>query len=549
MDLKTSDSRSTDRDGAGAPSEPTLSSKHPVHASASWRRGGEAPGLANNITNERRDERRYVRVRLTFEVETRHGRFAGYDLSVGGCAIRGWLPEDVPEPIEMEATVPFKGFNLQLPFTAAVRHRSTLNGERITGLEIVGMEDEERSLLSRLITAQLSGHLVSLDGVLSSTDGQVARRTKTTAGSDAGQGGHGKRRFGRVLGIGVLMLCATALAGAAVYDSVFVIESPFAATTAARIDVHAPGKGRFSGVELRPGDVVERDQEIGRVSNADLRADLSLAQATLTYNEKLLTTLTEAVDEGRPEAESTINAALSQSTGTSGMSVIEILNVEKRMEQLDAQTNLQRAKVSALETRLSENVLYSPCDCIVHWAHGGAGEAWVEPGDKVYSLVPRGEGELLVEAQIPMDAVPRLTRSQRANIYVPDTGQNVWGRIVDLSVEGSRRPRAGFPRWVRQDLSKATLLIAPEAPMRGVGVGTPVEVSFSDISSKIDTWQAEANDFWTESVATLSDVTGVDIERLLPWSADSSEDQAAQTLSGEANAISPAGGNQNSTGS
>ncbi|WP_028792914.1 alginate biosynthesis protein Alg44 [Thalassobaculum salexigens] len=541
MDLEKTEPRLLDRGNRPHSRDLGPAGRQPVNPSGARRRDAgqpEAQDWKGNITGERRDERRQVRVRLPFEVSTEHGTFEGRDLSVNGCAVSGWLPQDAAEPLAVEATVPFKGFRLQLPFTATIHHRSTVDGEQVTGLEIVTMDDRERALLSRLITAQLSGRLMSFDGLLSPADGQMARKSKTTAGGASDGSQKGGRRFGRLFGIGLLMLGATAVAAAAIYDSVFVIESPFAATTAARIDVNAPGKGRFTGVELRPGDRVERDQEIGRVSNADLKADLSLAQATLRYNEQLLSTLNTAVDEGRVDAGSTIDAALSRSSQDGGMNVVDLLSIEKRLEQLDAQTNLQRAKVSALETRQSENVLYSPCDCIVHWAHGGAGEAWVEPGDKVYSLVPRGAGELLVEAQIPMDAVPRLTRSQRANIYSPNTGQNVWGRIVDLSVEGSRRPRAGFPRWVRQDLSKATLLIAPEDPLRGIGVGTPVEVSFSDISSKVDTWQAEASEFWDESVTTLSDVSGVDIRAMLPWTDETSGDPATNPGSTEENAIS-----------
>ncbi len=536
MDLETSELRPVGRGEGKSASKIGPQGRHPVSPSGARHDGRRAPDSrsgAGGVTSERRDERRYVRVRLPFEVTTEYGTFAGYDLSVNGCAISGWLPDGVAEPVSVEATVPFRGFRLQLPFTATIQHRSTLDGEKVTGLEIVTMADQERDLLSRLVTAQLSGRLVSFDGLLSPTDGQVARRSKTSPAAASPGSGRRKRRTGRLLGIAALMLGATTVAAAAVYDSVFVIESPFAATTAARIDVNAPGKGRFTGVELRPGDVVRRDQEIGRVSNADLKAELSLAQATLRYNEQLLTTLNTAVEEGRVEAGSTIDAALSRSDEDGGMSVVDMLSIEKRLEQLDAQTNLQRAKVSALETRQSENVLYSPCDCIVHWAHGGAGEAWVEPGDKVYSLVPRDAGELLVEAQIPMDAVPRLTRSQRANIYSPNTGQNVWGRIVDLSVEGSRRPRAGFPRWVRQDLSKATLLIAPEQPLSGIGVGTPVDVSFSDISSKVDTWQAEAVDLWDESLITLSDVTGVDISAMLPWTPEATSEQATDRRTDE----------------
>lgn len=470
------------------------------------------PDWKGNLLHERRDERRHVRVQVPFRVLCEHGKYDGRDFSVSGFAVRGRLNDEGREPQSLHMVFAFRGFRLHLPMTAQLRHTTRSDGGIVSGFEIVAMEDEERALLRRLLSAHLSGTLVSLDGVLSSTDGQVARRARQNPNVIADPSSVARRhgRNTRVAAIVLSTVLVCGLAGLSVYDSLFVIRSPFAATTAARIDVHAPGEGRFSGAGLTPGATLSRDQPLGEIRNVELSADLAVSRATLGYNEKLIAALTEALDKGGSrEATETINRSLGQDGEDGGLNLIQILTVEKRLDQLRAQTNLQRAKVAALETRVRENTLYSPCDCIVHWARGGAGEAWVETGEKVYSLVPRDERELLVEAQIPMDAVPRLSKTQRASLYSPDTGQTVWGRVIDLNVEGSRRPRAGFPRWVREDLSKATLLIAPESPITGVGVGTPVEVTFSDVASQIDHWQERLATVWDAGSRTIEQLAAL----------------------------------------
>ena len=476
------------------PADAARAGGEPAEREAAWK---------GNLLHERRDERRHVRVQVPFRVLCKHGNYEGSDFSVSGFAVRGPLQDDSREPQSLHMVFAFRGFRLHLPLTAGLRHMTGAGGTQIAGFEILDMEDEERALLRRLLTAHLAGNLVSLDGVLSSTDGQVARRVRQNPNAVADPSSLARRhgRVRRVVGIGLAAVLVCGLAGLAVYDSLFVIRSPFAATTAARIDVHAPGEGRFSGAGLTPGATVRRDQPLGSIRNVELIADLAVSRATLDYNEKLISALGEALEKGGSrEASDTINASLGQDDQDGGLNLVQILTVEKRLDQLKAQTNLQRAKVKALDTRVRENTLYSPCDCIVHWARGGAGEAWVETGEKVYSLVPRDDSELLVEAQIPMAAVPRLSKTQRASIYSPDTGQTVWGRVVDLSVEGSRRPRAGFPRWVRQDLSKATLLIAPERPLSGIGVGTPVEVTFSDVSTQFEHWRDRIESAWDTGV-------------------------------------------------
>jgi hypothetical protein len=93
----------------------------------------------------------------------------------------------------------------------------------------------------------------------------------------------------------------------------------------------------------------------------------------------------------------------------------------------------------------------------------------------------------MVEAQIPMSEVREIKRFQKATIELPSRSETITGRVVEVKLEGEHRPRAGFPKWVRQDLSKATVLIAPEKKIAKVGVGTPVDVSFSGTPQSLRT--------------------------------------------------------------
>jgi hypothetical protein len=53
------------------------------------------------------------------------------------------------------------------------------------------------------------------------------------------------------------------------------------------------------------------------------------------------------------------------------------------------------------------------------------------------------------------------------------------GHVSEINLEGENRPRAGFPEWVRHDMSKATVLIEFTETADTVPIGGPVKVSFS----------------------------------------------------------------------
>lgn len=460
-------------------------------------RGAEGLGWDGTIAHEARSERQQVRLQIPFYAEIGDGRYRGYDVSINGFSVVGRPAGPSTERIPVDLVFLFRSFRLQLPLTARMRHTIGEGDQARTGFDIMEIDDEERRLLRKLISSHLSGTLVSLEGIIAPADGQVPRKTKARVDEAPDASARASlRKLARIAVTCVSMVAVVVFAILAVYENLFVIDAPFAAVTAPRIDIQAPGQGRFVAAGLLPGDSVARDQAIGVIEDPQLASDLAIADATLDYQTQLIATLDEALASGDAAAQRSIGASLRASAPAADadtaagpdVDLTKILSLERSLDQLRARNALLEAKRNALIARRNADRLYSPCACTVHWSLGSSGKTWVDVGEKIYSLVPAAPDELLIEAQVPMDAVPRLSRAQRATIRLPNSGRSVVGRIIDINVEGERRPRAGFPRWVREDLSKATVLIAPERPLAGAAVGMPVEVTFSDASFRIGDW-------------------------------------------------------------
>ncbi|MEX0809035.1 MAG: hypothetical protein WD044_09920 [Dongiaceae bacterium] len=372
----------------------------------------------------------------------------------------------------MEAllTFEFQGFRASIPLKAQIRR--TDDALNRTELRIVAIGDHEYRLLRNLISSYLSGTLLSFDDLVAPATDQETPSGPMAPNLDRRSGWLGRTaRYGTVLGVAGVLLAIAALSA---YDRFYVLEAPFAATTAPRIDIRAPGEGLYEDFGILAGENVTRDTPIGTIEDAALSADLALAKATLAYQEELRIRLDEALQSEDLGAMDALTASLG---GGEGDNVALLLTAESRIEELDSLNDVQRARIDALEYRISSNSIYSPCNCAVHWARGGS-LTWVRAGEKLFELVSTDVDEVMVEAQIPMDFIPRLERLQSARIEFPD-GTTIGGQIIEVNLEGTHRPRAGFPEWVRQDLSKATILIDPDERLNTVDIGTPVKVSFS----------------------------------------------------------------------
>lgn len=185
---------------------------------------------------------------------------------------------------------------MTVPVTAECRHCTAGERGHTAGFEFTDISPGHQELLRRLIRASLSGREMDLEGLMAGEDPQTPRKR-----GGAGQPQPAQRPpkpLGRYvalfMAIGVLGLVAAATA----YRNFMLIEPNFAAVTAPRIDIRAPGPGILQAHDLKAGDRVERDAKLTSVKNVDLESDLILAQAAQSYNSQLIENLQNNIDGG-----------------------------------------------------------------------------------------------------------------------------------------------------------------------------------------------------------------------------------------------------------
>lgn len=207
------------------------------------------------------------------------------------------------------------------------------------------------------------------------------------------------------------------------------------------------------------------NQRLVAVHDNELRAELALARATFDYTDQLIVNLEDHLQSGaaagsRPRAGSEAEARV-------------------RLNELRSARDLEQAKIAALEAQGSGHTLYAPCDCLVWWSRGRTGGEWVRKGDKVLTLVQPEPQALMVEALVHLSEVEGLAPGQQALVELPAVAEPIAARIATIALESERQPRAGFPDWLRQDQSLASVLLVAERPLSADLIGLPAEVTFT----------------------------------------------------------------------
>jgi hypothetical protein len=285
-------------------------------------------------------------------------------------------------------------------------------------------------------------------------------------------------RFGATLTIiAVLYL----VLGAALYEHLFVIEPDFAAVTAPEIVIHAPTDGVLAPHDLDPSDAVQRDEVLAQVQDPGLSAELTLAEATLKYNERLLENLREDIAKGRGGA--TVVSAGPGSNGAPVLTKLNPLEARARVSELETNYTFAKAKLRALQARDAAGTIYAPCDCIVYSMRSGVGGYWVQKGAQIARLIAKGDKNVMVEALVHLNTIRGIEPNERAEVIMPTTGETRIARVTSVQLEGQKVERAGFPEWARQDMSHGTVVLAMEEPLPSSLVGHPVEVRFIDTDS------------------------------------------------------------------
>lgn len=451
------------------------------------------------IRHENRQMRQHVRIEIPFAVAQRGRVYQGRDLSIGSFSVEGDRP-DVQDG-EAELRLVFDGYHLTLPLTARQVRRS--DDGRVVAFEIVEMRDSQRTLLRRLIQAHLSGRHLDVEQVIGREDPQTPPKRK------AGAGGGGRRswiagigraaRYGAILAIAVMI---AGFVGLSVLQRVMSVEADFAAVTAPEVILRAPISGEASENAVAAGDRVERDQKIVEIVDRDLLADLALAEATFTYNRQLAQNLRDLLQEGGDPAagdgDDTLVAPEADADGAPDLEAMGPREAQARIDAFETSQDFERARIAALELRAEAGTVRATCDCLVYWSRPG--DVWVQKGDRLATLVETDPDRLFVEALVHVDEIDQIRPYQTALVRLPNVGDAIQARVHAINLDRERQPRAGFPDWVSQDQSLASVLLIPEAPLTPDQIGVPVEVEFYDAEpvERLRTLAGRAGDLFSD---------------------------------------------------
>ncbi|MBR9771995.1 MULTISPECIES: HlyD family efflux transporter periplasmic adaptor subunit [unclassified Halomonas] len=437
----------------------------------------------DQVSHEARSERHHIRVSPDFEVVMPQGEHArGIDLSLGGMAMRGDQRHAPGDWIQAELRIQEAGREFIVPFSAVCRHKTEAHqGEApLTGWEFTSIEPQHLALVKDIVRARLSGRHLDPQSMVGSENAQTPRKRKGGAGAGASHKGGGGRRWGRYLllvaGIAALGLVLTA----ALYRNFMLIEPSFAAVSAPRIEVRAPGPGVLMEHGLRAGDRVERDEKLTSVRNHELQSGLILTQAAQEYNDQLIDNLEQSLEAAGSGPVSVANSSKPAGRSSVSYDTVSPAVARARIDQFETAREYQSSRLAALEAEQAQNEIFSPCNCLVAWALSSADGTYIDQGERIMTLVRTGDDEIMVEALVHMSDIERIEPNQKAFISLPHESGMIDARVRSVALDVEREPRAGFPGWVRQQKNVASVLLIPEQPLPASSVGTPVDVRFNE---------------------------------------------------------------------
>ncbi|APE30035.1 pilus assembly protein PilZ [Halomonas aestuarii] len=459
----------------------------PTLGPGSLRGGGRSSGPSgqhdvqgDQIHHERRDERRFIRVTPPFRVRLDDGQeLTGVDVSVGGFAVRTSRPMRPGEQLSASLLLTVGPTEMIVPVRAECRHATANGGQHVNGFEITDIDPPHRELLRQVVRSCLTGRQASIESLMEGEDPQTPRKRKATS-SKPQQPSRPPKPRGRYMllftAIAILALVATATA----YRNFMLIEPSFAAVTAPRIDIRAPGPGILEAHDLKAGDQVERDEKLTRIANSDLESELILSRAALNYNEQLIENLKEDIDSAGRGQVSIASSARPESGEAMNFETVSPAIAQARVDQFETARDLESSRVTALQARQASNEIYSPCNCLVAWALSSADGTYINKGERIMTLIRTGEDDVMVEALVHMDDIARIEPNQTAYVSLPNASTPIRARVRNVALDIERQPRAGFPSWVRQQQNVASVLLVPEKNLPAESVGKPVDVRFSE---------------------------------------------------------------------
>ncbi|WP_108445881.1 HlyD family efflux transporter periplasmic adaptor subunit [Halomonas denitrificans] len=460
--------------------EPTLGPDGPRGNGASGRSSGQHDAPTDQIRHERRDERRFIRVTPPFRVRFEDGQeLTGADVSVGGFAVRTSRPMRPGEQRSASLLLTAGATELIVPVRAECRHATADGRQHVNGFEITDIDPPHRELLRQVVRSCLTGRQANIEALMEGEDAQTPRKRRAKASTPQPTSRPPKPR-GRYLLLFTAIAILAVVAAATAYRNFMLIEPSFAAVTAPRIDIRAPNPGIVEAHDLQAGDRVERDQPLTSIANSDLESELILSKAALRYNDQLISNLQEHLESAGGGPVSIASSARPESGEAMNFETVSPEIARARIDQFKTARDLESSRITALEARQSSNDIFSPCNCLVAWALSSADGTYVNESERIMTLIRTGEDDVMVEALVHMDDIARIEPNQTAYVSLPNASTPIRARVRNVALDIERQPRAGFPRWVRQQQNVASVLLVPEETLPAESVGKPVDVRFTE---------------------------------------------------------------------
>ncbi|UVE16851.1 alginate biosynthesis protein Alg44 [Pseudomonas sp. LS44] len=330
-----------------------------------------------NVVHESETQRQHARVKIPAKI-----RFAGrnrevveqtlLDISAGGFGYAApKIPVQVGDYHRGKLMFSIDNLSLGLEIEFQVRSVDQQNGR--IGCQFHNLQGREIATLRQLITAHLSGELVSVGELLST----LQRDNFTKPRKDKAGGGMGvmSRLRAVTVSFGVLLIGAGAFAfiSKSLYDVYFVSHAQSALVSMPGMQVSMPREGTVQSLIGADG----------------------------------------VVSKGAPIA-------------TFSASMLEMLKGHLQ------DSDLQPAKLEELFDKQMKGTLTSPCDCTLIRQVVADGQ-YASKGDVIFQLATRGS-QATIEARFPYAKFNDIQPGTRVSFVVAGDGQSRDGKIVSSSL-------------------------------------------------------------------------------------------------------------------
>ena len=239
------------------------------------------------------------------------------------------------------------------------------------------------------------------------------------------------------------------------------------------VSVPAQRTGIVHKLNVKPGHIVKKGQELALLQDKDLRIKVRKAKleheiaARRVKDSTLIDFAKKSAEVSKAELNRAVNANRSVDLAISDTEIDRLkLVVSKAKLEIQKATidfdiagitkALKGVEIEEMENELQKHIIKSPIDGLVVKVEKAAGE-WTDPGEKIVRIVRINK--LRIEGQIRVDLAVGIKRNQQATIEVdlPDNRKIIkQGKVVFISPEANPISRK-VALWVEFDNSDGAL--------------------------------------------------------------------------------------------